>query len=142
MSEILDKDELDNFMDSVDKIIEDLESGKEVDLDEVMEIPKEASEIVVVSTATTIGEEEMVERTKVDRSERLVVGNLPKDREIIGKIMANMVVITDKEGKETVYGNAGSAASNEGVNASTARQRCEREAVDNQGRTWKYEPSK
>jgi len=134
----LDKMELDEFNGMVDEIIDDLEKGRisKKDVTKPSEDKPIVEEITVEDTAVEtndieLGEDALIESAKKEESKI-------EKSEIIGKPSKKLVVVTDKEGKETIYGNAAICASEISLNPTTIRTRCSGEKVDAEGNLWSY----
>jgi hypothetical protein len=106
---------------------------------------EETDESGQFEAAAAVAEEENVPTIEVIADS--VAASEPKvvtkntDRDIVGRIGKNLVVLTNNaNGVEIVcYGSAAVAAKHEGIHATTVRTRCAKEDIDNKNRKWTYE---
>jgi len=140
MAEI-DGIELEDFLDHVDNVVEGLKDGS-ITKNPLHVEAEEVGEAVLATTAasgsaTEYSEEEMAANSKEGVKINGVFFEFTEDGECNGNPTGACVVVSNEEG-EVVFGNAGLAAREVGLNPTTVRTRCSKEYVDADGNTWKY----
>jgi len=127
---------LDEFNVVVDNITKDIEEGRLAGK-QIAPIKQELTveDTVDEGSATEMSESEMIAAATQEVEKQEVQENTT---DIIGKPGKQLVIVTDKEGKETVYGNASACAKAVGLNPTTIRNRCKDEKVDTIGNLWSY----
>ena len=151
----IDLQELEEFNEMIDNLIDDIESGK-VTSNPLAPTKKQISEIdgkgiKLEETTTELGEDsvivqedDIVEQNSVPETDAVITisnktcTNFHVTGEIIGTPSKLLVVLTKPNGVEVIFGNAAIAAREVGLNPTTVRERCNKEYVDGNNNTWSY----
>lgn len=148
----LDMMELKEFNELVDKTIKyhmdrrEQAAEKKI-IEPVKEEPKKLKNALEAIESEEKSSDEIVASVIEKTLEEKAEANRPLTKEesftptIIGKPGKTLIVITSKEGKETIFGNGAEAARHFGINPTTSRERSKKGYTDNEGNTWSSRPN-
>lgn len=124
MAETFDKKTYDNFIETVDKIVKDLEENRMQSKEIIKSKPaaKTLEDTEAMSTSIESGENEML---------------IPVDNTAV-TLTASSICVEDKDGNKLPFINAPAAAKHFNINPTTVRTRCTHNKVDSDGNTWSY----
>ena len=122
---------LEEFNAYVDSIIENIESGK-------LNPKKIAPVKQNITIEDTMDNDSSVEISESEMIKLAEQEDKKNNTKIIGKPSKKLVVITDVDGIETIYGNAVICSDMIGIHPTTVRNRCTDQKVDDNGCLWSY----
>jgi len=124
MANELDPIEYENFIATVDGILDAIAKGEKPSLSDT-NITVE--DVTVRATATEKGEDEVV--NTIPSSPTIVIGKISDPTK---------VVCICNDSTEELFGNAAEAARAKGLNPTTVRERCKKYFTDSNGYIWKF----